>query len=97
MRYRLLGRSGLRVSELFLGGSTFAVRGDAETARRHRQILTAYADAGGNVIDSASAYGDSEVVLGELLWMSDHMLDGAAAVRYPSVLISQVGAPGVAS
>lgn len=61
MRYRLLGRTGLRVSELFLGAMTFA---DADQARR---MVDLYADAGGNVIDTASAYGDSEEVLGGLL------------------------------
>ncbi|MDA0565975.1 aldo/keto reductase [Streptomonospora sp. S1-112] len=61
MRYRLFGPSGLRVSELFLGAMTFA---DAEEARR---MVDVFADAGGNVIDTASAYGDSEEVLGDVL------------------------------
>lgn len=61
MRYRLLGRTGLRASELFLGAMTFA------EPRESRRILDTYADAGGNVVDTASAYGDSESILGELL------------------------------
>ncbi|MBV2362890.1 aldo/keto reductase [Streptomonospora nanhaiensis] len=61
MRYRLFGPSGLRVSELFLGAMTFA---DADEGRR---MVDVYADAGGNVIDTASAYGDSEKVLGDIL------------------------------
>lgn len=61
MRYRLLGPSGLRVSELFLGAMTFANPDEA------RRMIDAYAGAGGNVIDTASAYGDSEEVLGDLL------------------------------
>jgi aryl-alcohol dehydrogenase-like predicted oxidoreductase len=61
MRYRLLGRTGLRVSEIFLGAMSFA---EAEGSRR---VLDAYADAGGNVVDTASAYGESESVVGELL------------------------------
>ncbi|WP_283137046.1 aldo/keto reductase [Rhizohabitans arisaemae] len=61
MRYRLLGRTGLRVSELFLGAMTF--QGPEEAA----EMIDLYADAGGNVIDTASAYGDSEEVLGGLL------------------------------
>ncbi|MGC5014233.1 aldo/keto reductase [Streptosporangium sp. DT93] len=65
MRYRLLGRTGLRVSELFFGAMSFYERGDA--SREYRAMLDAYADAGGNVIDTASAYGESESVLGELL------------------------------
>jgi aryl-alcohol dehydrogenase-like predicted oxidoreductase len=67
LRYRLLGRTGLRVSELFFGAMSFYERGGADASREHRAVLDAYADAGGNVIDTASAYGDSESVLGELL------------------------------
>ncbi|MCY9783735.1 aldo/keto reductase [Nocardiopsis sp. EMB25] len=67
MRYRLLGRTGLRVSELFFGAMTFYQRGGPETVRGYDAILRAYADAGGNVVDTASAYGDSEDILGELL------------------------------
>ncbi|SCK07957.1 aldo/keto reductase [Streptomyces sp. WMMB 322] len=61
MRYRLFGRTGLRVAELFLGAMTLRHAGEA------RRIVDAYADAGGNVIDTASAYGDSESLLGEVL------------------------------
>ncbi|WP_204042598.1 aldo/keto reductase [Acrocarpospora phusangensis] len=61
MRYRLLGPTGLRVSDLFLGAMTFADPGEAA------KMLDLYADAGGNVIDTASAYGDSEEILGDLL------------------------------
>ncbi|MEQ7011344.1 aldo/keto reductase [Actinopolymorpha sp. B17G11] len=61
MRYRLLGPTGLRVSELFLGAMTFADPDEART------MIDVYADAGGNVLDTASAYGDSEKVLGDLL------------------------------
>jgi aryl-alcohol dehydrogenase-like predicted oxidoreductase len=63
MRYRLLGPTGLRVSELFFGGTIFAAGGDAAS----RAVFEAYADAGGNVVDTAAAYGESEAVLGELL------------------------------
>jgi aryl-alcohol dehydrogenase-like predicted oxidoreductase len=61
MRYRLFGRTGLRVAELFLGAMTLS---DVQESRR---IVEAYADAGGNVIDTASAYGESESLLGEVL------------------------------
>ncbi|GAA3167587.1 aldo/keto reductase [Planomonospora alba] len=67
MRYRLLGRTGLRVSELFFGAMTFHERGGPEAAQEYRAMLDAYADAGGNVVDTASAYGESEDVLGGLL------------------------------
>jgi aryl-alcohol dehydrogenase-like predicted oxidoreductase len=70
MRYRLLGTSGLRVSELFLGAMTFA-DGFAHGADRAeaQRIVDAYADAGGNVIDTAVNYRDgaSEEITGEIL------------------------------
>ena len=78
MNYTTLGRTGLRVSELALGTMTFG--GDdgvpAETARR---ILDRYAEAGGNLIDTADRYrgGASERVLGELLGADrDHFVLG---------------------
>ncbi|WP_219418791.1 aldo/keto reductase [Pseudonocardia nigra] len=70
MRYRTLGRTGLRVSELFLGAMTFTEDAAAGTPPEEaRRILDRYADAGGNVIDTAVNYGGgaSERVLGELL------------------------------
>jgi aryl-alcohol dehydrogenase-like predicted oxidoreductase len=56
MRYRLFGPTGLRVSELFLGAMRF---GSVEHAR---PIIDAYAEAGGNVIDTADAYRTEEIV-----------------------------------
>ena len=70
MRYTLLGGTGLRVSELFLGAMTFGEQGGVGAPPQEcARILGAYADAGGNVIDTASNYrgGASEEILGELL------------------------------
>ncbi|SEG83389.1 Predicted oxidoreductase [Actinacidiphila yanglinensis] len=70
MRYRLLGRTGLRVSELFLGAMTFGEQGGVGAPPEEcRAMLDAYADAGGNVVDTAINYrgGESETILGELL------------------------------
>src|SRR3569832_1937142 len=74
-RFRLLGRSGLRVAPLALGTMTFgtapnawgtAWRADDATARA---ILDRYLDAGGNFIDTAGVYcaGRSEEIVGEEL------------------------------
>jgi aryl-alcohol dehydrogenase-like predicted oxidoreductase len=70
MRYRLLGSSGLRVSELFLGAMTFGEQdGVGAPPDECRRIVDAYADAGGNVVDTASNYrgGTSEEIVGEVL------------------------------
>ena len=52
MRYRLLGTTGLRVSELFLGAMTFGDPADRRPPGVPR-MLDLYAEAGGNVIDTA--------------------------------------------
>ncbi|MEV6031083.1 aldo/keto reductase [Nonomuraea sp. NPDC052116] len=70
MRYRLLGNTGLRVSELFLGAMTFGEQGGVGAPIEEcRRMLDLYADAGGNVVDTAINYrgGASETIVGELL------------------------------
>jgi aryl-alcohol dehydrogenase-like predicted oxidoreductase len=70
MRYRTFGRSGLRVSQLFLGAMTFGEGwGWGAPAEECRKMLGVYVEAGGNVIDTANAYtgGESEQVVGQLL------------------------------
>lgn len=65
--YRLLGRSGLRVSPLSLGTMTFGQDwgwgADEAVARR---LFDLYVDAGGNFLDTANLYtnGSSETLLG---------------------------------
>lgn len=71
MRYRLFGKhTGLRVSELVLGTGTFGTRwGHGSEPDEAKRILDAYAEAGGNFIDTADSYqfGESEEILGRLL------------------------------
>jgi len=70
MRYRLLGRSGLRVSELALGTMTFGEAwGWGASKEESRRIFDAYVEAGGNFVDTASNYtdGESETIVGELV------------------------------
>jgi len=70
MRYKMFGRTGLRVSELFLGAMTFGEQGGVGAPPQEcARILDAYAEAGGNVIDTASNYrgGASEEIVGQLL------------------------------
>jgi hypothetical protein len=70
MMYRTFGRSGLRVSDFFLGAMTFGVEwGWGTPPEECRQIFEAYAEAGGNVLDTANRYtdGSSERIVGRLL------------------------------
>lgn len=67
MRYRLLGPSGLRVSELCLGTMTFGTDwGWGADEEECRKVVGRFADAGGNFIDTASNYtdGSSEEIVG---------------------------------
>ena len=70
--YRLLGRSGLRVSPLSLGTMTFGVdTATWGTSREEAQrMVDLYIERGGNFIDTADYYGQmgaSEVMLGEVI------------------------------
>jgi aryl-alcohol dehydrogenase-like predicted oxidoreductase len=70
MRYKLLGRSGLRVSELALGTMTFGEAwGWGASRNESRRIFEAYVEAGGNFVDTACNYtdGESESIVGELV------------------------------
>jgi aryl-alcohol dehydrogenase-like predicted oxidoreductase len=68
MRYKLLGKSGLRVSELCLGTMTFGEDwGWGSSKEESRKVYDAFLAAGGNFIDTANVYtkGHSEVIIGD--------------------------------
>ncbi|MDT0270308.1 aldo/keto reductase [Streptomyces sp. DSM 44915] len=70
MKYEILGKTGLRVSELALGALTFGEDwGWGAPKETSARLLDLYAEAGGNFIDTANFYvdGGSERMLGELL------------------------------
>ncbi|MET8472287.1 aldo/keto reductase [Streptomyces sp. NPDC006422] len=66
--YRLLGRSGLRVSPLALGTATFGTEwGWGAERAEARKLFDLYVERGGNFLDTADTYtdGSSERLLGE--------------------------------
>jgi aryl-alcohol dehydrogenase-like predicted oxidoreductase len=70
IKYRLLGSSGLRVSELCLGTMTFGEDwGWGADKAVSRRIFEVYAGAGGNFIDTSNNYtnGTSERFVGEFI------------------------------
>jgi aryl-alcohol dehydrogenase-like predicted oxidoreductase len=70
MQYKLLGNTGLRVSELCLGAMTFGEDWDwGANQATSRAIFDAFTEAGGNFIDTANVYtnGTSEKMLGEFV------------------------------
>jgi aryl-alcohol dehydrogenase-like predicted oxidoreductase len=83
MNYRLLGHSGLRVSELSLGTMTFGEDwGWGASKDESKKIYDAFRDAGGNFIDTANVYtnGSSERMLGE--FASGHRDEVVLATKY---------------
>lgn len=83
LNYKLFGRSGLRVSELCLGtmsmGQDWGFGADEKTSH---DILSAYADAGGNFIDTADKYhnGQTEEYIGR--WMKADRDRMVVATKY---------------
>lgn len=73
MQQRELGKSGLFITPLMLGGNVFGFTADEKASFA---VLDAFVDAGGNAIDTADVYsnwvpghvgGESETVLGKWL------------------------------
>ena len=62
MKYRLLGRSGLRVSELGLGCGTLGTNWGTLGSDRQEgiKILESFAEAGGNFLDTSNRYQESQ-------------------------------------
>src|SRR6267378_510376 len=70
MKYRLLGKSGLRVSEASLGTMTFGEDwGWGSPKDEAQKVYETYREAGGNFLDTANVYtnGTSERFLGEFI------------------------------
>jgi len=81
--YRLLGRSGLRVSPLCLGCMTFGE--DWKFGSNHeisRKVYDVYREKGGNFFDTANAYtnGTSEKFLGE--YIQGHRSEVVVATKF---------------
>ena len=85
MRYRLLGRTGLYVSELCLGTMTFGAQGfwkvmggleqDAATA-----LIKQAVELGVNFIDTANVYslGEAETLTGQAIKAENAQASGVA-------------------
>ena len=91
MQLRPLGRSGLHVSPLCLGGNVFGWTADEAVSFR---LLDAWVDAGMNFVDTADVYskwvpghagGESETIIGK--WLK------ASGKRDRVVLATKVGKP----
>jgi len=89
-KYRLLGSTGVKVSEICLGAMTFSVSGKgawglpSADQDESFKMLNYFAEKGGNFIDTANAYHESEEVVGK--WLSTKKRDDF-------VIATKVGAP----
>ncbi len=84
--YRLLGRSGLRVSPLALGTATFGTEwGWGAEKDEARKLFDTYVERGGNFVDTAATYtdGSSERLLGE--FARDHRESLVLATKYTTL------------
>jgi aryl-alcohol dehydrogenase-like predicted oxidoreductase len=83
MKYRLLGKSGLRVSEAALGAMTFGEDwGWGASKDEARKVYQTYREAGGNFVDTANFYtnGTSERFVGEFI--NGHRQSVVLATKY---------------
>ena len=90
MRYKLLGRSGLRVSEVCLGTMMMATESPSSAGpEESRRILEVFADKGGNYFDTANEVyngGLSEQILGEFVAADRHRY--VVTTKYTNTLYS---------
>ena len=90
MRYKLLGRSGLRVSEVCLGTMMMSTESPSSAGpEESRRILEAFADRGGNYFDTANEVysgGLSERILGDFVASERHRY--VVTTKYTNTLYS---------
>ena len=83
LRYRLMGPSGLRVSEICLGTMSFGTDWGfgADEATSHR-VLHTFMEAGGNFLDTANKYhnGETEEIVGK--WLAPRRDRMVVATKY---------------
>jgi aryl-alcohol dehydrogenase-like predicted oxidoreductase len=92
MRYRILGKTGLSVSELCLGTMTFGGKSDMWRAigvlgqKESTELVARALDAGINFFDTADGYGDgeSEEILGKALGNRRKEVIVATKVGFPN-------------
>ncbi len=96
MRYKLLGKSGLRVSELCLGTMTFGEDwGWGASKDESQKIFDTFVAAGGNFIDTANGYtdGSSEKIVGELIAKERERFVVATKYSFPLQMNDNQGNP----
>jgi len=93
MQYRMLGDTGLRISSISLGtaelGVDYGFRGATNGARpdfkEGIRLIHKALDAGINCLDTAPAYGNSEIVIGEALKQTSVIPTIVSKVLLPNI------------
>ncbi len=83
LNYRVLGQTGLKVSEICLGTMSFGQQwGFGADEKTSHEVLSAYADAGGNFLDTANKYhgGETEEICGS--WLEGQRHKYVVATKY---------------
>jgi aryl-alcohol dehydrogenase-like predicted oxidoreductase len=93
MRYRVLGCTGVKVSELCLGAMNFGHPRFGIPEPQSIEVINAFLDAGGNFIDTADAYGGgvSEQIVGRALAGKRHEVLIATKGFFP--IVPEFGMP----
>lgn len=94
MQYKLLGKSGMRVSEICLGTMTFGEEwGWGANFEESRKQFFTYLEHGGNFIDTANRYteGTSEKFLGNFIQESKQRNEIVLATKYALITERSAG------
>lgn len=94
LKYRLLGKSGLRVAEVCLGTMTFGEEwGWGSSQGEAREVYEAYRAEGGNFLDTANVYtnGSSEKLVGE--FVKGHRGEVVVATKYTNASLDPNNPP----
>lgn len=94
MKYKLLGKSGLRVSEICLGTMTFGEEwGWGANLESSKKQYYSYIERGGNFIDTANRYteGTSEKYIGEFIKESNQRKEIVLATKYSLITDRSAG------
>lgn len=85
MNYRTLGRTGLQISEVSLGGAYLMGSDPERYVESTVQVVQRAVELGINYIDTAPLYGQSEILLGEALTATQGKFYLATKVGYDPV------------
>ena len=90
MEYKILGRTGVKVSSFCLGTDNFA---DPTPEKESIQILETAIDAGINLLDTGDVYadGEGERIIGKALQNNGKQQASMKNVKFKTIKLSATG------